>query len=234
MRFVLRFSFFSMILLFATFFLGRAFFPPEALPVGADEDARYTVIIDAGHGGRDGGAVADDDGTLEKHLNLAVAKKLSAMLETADVRVLMTRNEDIELASPTSSHKKRDDLMARVAMTENLSGALLVSIHMNKFPVATYSGLQVYYSPNHAESLALAEQVQKDASRLRDENAREVKCADSGIYLLSHVKIPAVLVECGFLSNYEEKELLKTEAYQQKLALSLYISIMTYLNENPI
>ncbi len=222
-----------MVLFAAALYLGNLFFPPESLSVGAEEQ-EITVIIDAGHGGRDGGAVADDDGTLEKHLNLAVAKKLAAMLTTANVRVVMTRTEDIELASPDSAHKKRDDLNARVAMTEHYPNAILVSIHMNKFPVAKYSGLQVYYSPNHKDSRALAEQIQKQASFLRAENAREVKAAGSAIYLLSHVKIPAVLVECGFLSHYEEKELLKTEAYQQKLAMSIYTSILTYLASGSI
>ncbi len=234
MGFLLRFTVFSGILLAAALLLGKIFFPPDSLAVGAEEDAKYTVIIDAGHGGRDGGAVADDDGTLEKHLNLAVAQKLKELLETADVRVVMTRSTDTELASPDSSHKKRDDLEARVAMTEDYANAILVSIHMNKFPVSKYSGLQVYYSPNHKESITLAEQIQTDALSLKAENSREVKAAGSSIYLLSHVQIPAVLVECGFLSNYEEKELLKTENYQKMLAMSLYTSIMTYLNDQPI
>ncbi len=216
-----------------TLALGRFFFPPELLPAAASEKDRFTVIIDAGHGGRDGGAIADD-GTLEKDLNLAVAKKLEAMLRSADVHVVMTRSTDIELASPDSPHKKRDDLNARLSMTEEYENAILVSIHMNKYPVSKYSGLQVYYSPNHTGSLALAEQIQKDALSLKSDNGRTVKSASDAIYLLSHTKIPAVLVECGFLSNYEETALLKSEAYQQKLAMSLYASILTYLTENPI
>jgi N-acetylmuramoyl-L-alanine amidase len=101
---------------------------------------------------------------------------------------------------------------------------------MNKFPVAKYSGLQVYYSPNHEDSLALAEQVQADSLTLKPGNNRAVKAAGDSIYLLSHAEIPAVLVECGFLSNPEELSLLKTDDYQQKLAMSLYTSIITYLS----
>ena len=211
-------------------FLGKTFFPPEAIPAGTDEAACFTVIIDAGHGGRDGGAVADD-GTLEKDLNLAVAKKLADLLLLSDVRVVMTRSEDVELALPTSDHKKRDDLNARLAITETYENAILVSIHMNKFPIARYNGLQVYYSSNHEESLTLAEQIQHDSLSLNGENNRAVKAAGDSIYLLSHTKIPAVLVECGFLSNPEELSLLKTEDYQQKLVMSLYTSIMTYLSD---
>ena len=231
MAFLLRFSLFSAILLGSALFLGRAFFPLEALPVGAEEDSRLTVIIDAGHGGRDGGAVADD-GTLEKNLNLAVAKRLEGLLHSADVRVVMTRCEDIELASPNSDHKKRDDLNARLAITEDYENAILVSIHMNKFPIAKYSGLQVYYSPNHEGSLTLAEQIQADSLSLKEDNDRSVKAAGDSIYLLSHAEIPAVLVECGFLSNPEELSLLKTEDYQQKLAMSLYTSIISYLSQH--
>lgn len=228
--FALRFSFFSAFLLGFTLFLGRSFFPPESIPAGADEASRFTVIIDAGHGGRDGGAVADD-GTQEKVLNLSVAKKLADMLLLSDVHVVMTRSEDVELALPTSDHKKRDDLNARLAMTEAYENAILVSIHMNKFPIARYNGLQVYYSSNHEGSLTLAEQIQNGALSLNGENDRAVKAAGDSIYLLSHAKIPAVLVECGFLSNPEELALLKTEDYQQKLVMSIYASIMRYLSD---
>lgn len=233
MAFAVRFALFSAFFLAVALSLGHFFFPSEVLPAGTEETKRFTVIIDAGHGGRDGGAVADD-GTLEKNLNLAVAKELEALLLSADVRVVMTRSTDIELASPDSDHKKRDDLNARLAMTEAYENAILVSIHMNQYPVSKYSGLQVYYSPNHAESLVLAERIQADSHSLKSDNARTVKAAGDSIYLLSHAQIPAVLVECGFLSNYEERELLKTEAYRKKLAMSLYTSIITYLTENPI
>ena len=214
--------------------LGNLLFQSDARSASADTSPKtvYTVIIDAGHGGRDGGASADDDGTLEKDLNLAVAKKLEALLKTANVRVVMTREHDVELASPDSDHKKRDDLNARLAIAEEAENAIFVSIHMNKFPVAKYSGLQVYYSPNHEKSSALAERIQSDAAAWSTGNARRPKAADESIYLLHHMEIPAVLVECGFLSNYEEKELLKTDAYQKKLAVSIYASILQYLSTN--
>ncbi len=227
---ILRFFVFSAVLIAVTLMLGRFFFPPETLPASVEEAARVTVVIDAGHGGRDGGAVGDD-GTLEKHLNLAVAVKLQALLETADVNVVMTRGDDRELASPDSAHKKRDDLSARLALAQEYENAVFVSIHMNKFPVEKYSGLQVYYSKNHEGSRILAETIQRGALTLREENRRTVKAAGEGIFLLEHMTIPAVLVECGFLSNYEERELLKTEAYQTKLAMSIYCSLLSYLTE---
>ncbi len=231
--FVLRFFLFSAVLLGAALMLGRIFFPPEALSAGTAEAERVTVILDPGHGGRDGGAHGED-GTLEKDLNLSVSKKLAELLALADVNVVMTRDRDIELADPSSSHKKRDDLNARLAMTKQYDRAVLVSIHMNKFPVEKYSGLQVYYSQNHKGSLVLAETVQKNAVSLRQENARQVKAAGDNIFLLHHAAIPAVLVECGFLSNPTERELLKNEDYQMGLAMTLASSILDYLTENLI
>lgn len=192
-------------------------------------DEKMTVVIDPGHGGRDGGTVGGD-GTLEKDLNLAVALKLKAILESADVRVVMTRETDIELASPDSPHKKADDLKARLNLAQNQKNAIFVSIHMNNFPIKKYSGLQVYYSENHKQSLTLAQTVQDGAqSSLGNTMDRKVKPAGDSIYLLSHLEIPAVLVECGFLSNDEERELLKTDAYQKKLALSLSASLLAYM-----
>ncbi len=232
--FAFRFSFFSCLFLFTAFLIGKGFFPPDSLPAGTKDEDRLTIVIDAGHGGRDGGAVADDDGTLEKHLNLAVAKKLQALLESADIRVIMTRETDTELALPDSPHKKRDDLQNRLRLAQAYPNTVFISIHMNKFPVAKYNGLQVYYSPNHKDSIKLAEQIQRDSRILKSENNRETKAAGSNIYLLSHIQVPAVLVECGFLSNYEEKECLKTEEYQTKLALSLYCSILNYLHQNTL
>lgn len=230
LSFFLKFSVFSALLLAAAVLLGNIFLDTEN-GISADAPERntvYTVIIDAGHGGRDGGASADD-GTLEKHLNLAVAQKLKALLESADIRVVMTREEDIELASPDSPHKKLDDLSARAELAEEQENGILVSIHMNKFPIEKYSGLQVYYSENNAKSLVLAETIQSGAiASFSAMPERKVKPAKD-IYLMENVRIPAVLVECGFLSNYEEKELLKTDGYQKKLAVRIYASLLSFL-----
>ena len=192
-------------------------------------DEKITVVIDPGHGGRDGGAVGED-GTLEKELNLAVALKLKSILESANIHVIMTRETDIELASPDSPHKKADDLKARLQLAQNQKNALFVSIHMNKFPVEKYRGLQVYYSENHAESLTLAQTIQNAAQNaLQNTAERKVKPAGDSIYLMSHLEIPAVLVECGFLSNTEERELLKNDRYQKKLALCISAAILEYI-----
>ncbi len=231
MSFFLKFCLCATLLLATALGFGNLLFRSQnGAPANtASADGKVTVVIDPGHGGRDGGAVGDD-GTLEKDLNLAVALKLKSILESADIQVVMTRETDIELASPDSPHKKADDLKTRLQLAEKQKNAIFVSIHMNKFPIEKYRGLQVYYSENHAESLTLAQTIQNMAQdALQNTGDRKVKPAGDSIYLMSHLEIPAVLVECGFLSNNEERELLKSERYQKKLALCLSAAILEYI-----
>jgi len=197
--------------------------------VSASAKERMTVIIDAGHGGRDGGA-STEDGLLEKDLNLSVAKKLQALLSLADVNVVMTRETDVMYADESSAHKKLDDLNTRLDMADDYEKCIFVSIHMNKFPVEKYSGLQVYYSKNDENSRVLADMIQeKTASLLQNGNARITKAADSSIYILHHIEVPAVLVECGFLSNKQEAALLADEEYQSKLAALIGASVLEFV-----
>ena len=236
LSFFCKFCVCALLLLATAVGLGKLMFPYDGggFLNTSSEYSGITVVIDPGHGGRDGGAVGDD-GTLEKDLNLAVALKLKALLESADIHVIMTRETDIELASPDSAHKKADDLKARLQLAQNQKNAVFVSIHMNKFPIEKYSGLQVYYSENNPESLSLAQTVQNTAqAALQNTNDRKVKPAGDSIYLMKNLEIPAILVECGFLSNTAERELLKDENYQKKLALCLSAAILTYIaDENP-
>lgn len=230
--FLLKFCVSSLLLLATALGLGKTLFPEDNsgfLNTSA-EDEQITVVIDPGHGGRDGGAVGED-GTLEKDLNLAVALKLKAILESANIHVIMTRETDIELASPNSSHKKADDLKARLQLAQNQKNAIFISIHMNKFPIEKYRGLQVYYSENNPESLSLAQTVQSTTQNaLQNTNDRKVKPAGDSIYLMKHLEIPSILVECGFLSNEAERMLLKDDAYQKKLALCLSGALLTYIS----
>ena len=230
--FFLKFSLFSALLLGIAIGIAWHLYLPDR-NVSADADTTgCTVVIDAGHGGRDGGASSDDDGTLEKHLNLAVAKKIKAVLETMGIRTVMTREEDIELASPDSSHKKADDLANRVKIANEAENSVFISIHMNKFPIEKYSGLQVYYSPNHPQSMVLAERIRTDVLSAFPQMPDRKITAGKELYLMERLEIPAILVECGFLSNYEEKERLKTEEYQMQLAIRIAASVMQFLAEN--
>ena len=189
------------------------------------------IIIDAGHGGEDGGAVGES-GVLEKDINLKIAHVLDEMLRSAGYPTVMTRTDDRLLYDPYTDYKgrkKRLDLEARVRIAESQNDAIFVSIHMNAFPQSQYRGLQVYYSEHHPDSARLAEQIQGLAKNLlMTENDRRIKPSGGTSYLLEHIAHPSVLVECGFLSNPEECRMLATEDYQRKLATVLFCAVTDF------
>lgn len=198
-----------------------------SLSTGTDEK-KPVVILDAGHGGVDSGAVSVW-GEEEKHINLAVVKKLGEFLEAGGVRVVYTRTDDSLLSSDKTSSRKMGDLMGRVEIAASFPDAVFVSIHMNTLPIEKYSGLQVFYDDNNSGSHPLALSIQNDVRELlQTENKREIKNADGKIYVLDRIRNPSVLVECGFLSNREEAKLLCDEEYQKKLAFVLSRSILNY------
>ena len=189
------------------------------------------IIIDSGHGGRDAGAAADD-GTLEKDLNLAVAKELCDLFEGAGYDTVMTRTEDVALGDENSSHKKLGDLKARVELAKQYKNAIFLSVHMNKFPVPKYSGPCVYLEKKKEGSAALAEDVRMVvATHLQKENGRQIKGAGSEIYVLDNAPCTAILVECGFLSNPSELALLKTEEYRKKVAACVFTATANYMSK---
>ncbi len=206
----------------------------EATSSASTPKQEYTVVLDAGHGGEDGGA-SSASGALEKEINLAITTSLRDLLVASGVRVVLTRSEDVLLYDKTVDYhgrKKALDLAARRKIAEETPNAIFVSIHMNAFPQTQYKGLQVWYSKYDPSSLTLAQSVQRLASeQLQPENNRRVKAATSSIYLLHHLTCPAILVECGFLSNPEEASLLATEEYQNKLAFLLFLAISDSLTK---
>lgn len=190
---------------------------------------RLTVIIDAGHGGEDPGAI--DNGVKEKDLNLTVAKKLGAFLTLSDVDVVYTRTTDTLLyGAGQEKSKKQYDLKNRVAIAEKYDNAVLISIHMNKFTVKSCKGLQTFYCKKSEESKALAEYVQTASKLLQPFNDRAIKDENGTIYLLENTSKPAVLIECGFISNEEEAKLLQNDEYQNKLAFSIFSGISNWIS----
>jgi N-acetylmuramoyl-L-alanine amidase len=190
-----------------------------------------TIIIDAGHGGEDGGATSLD-GTKEKDLNLSVALNLGNILESNGYSVVYTRTDDTMLYTNSNGSKKMQDLSNRLKIAKKNENAIFISIHMNKFSQAKYSGLQVFYSCNNKQSETLAKIIQSNTQKFQqNENNRETKMAGSNIYLLHNIKNPAVLVECGFLSNQEECEKLKNEIYRKEIALVIYSSIIEFFEK---
>lgn len=191
-----------------------------------------TVIIDAGHGGFDGGA-ATNDGTSEKGINLNIALYLRDYLEFFGFTVVMTRESDVSTEDEgltTIRSKKSSDLHNRMEIMENTDNAIFVSVHQNHFSSSKYYGAQVFYSKNFSEqSSLLAQNIQENiVLNLQPENSRQIKPCTSSVYLIYNAVKPAVLVECGFLSNYEEAEKLKTEDYQKQMAFCIAIGILNY------
>ncbi|MBE6609253.1 MAG: hypothetical protein E7634_01145 [Ruminococcaceae bacterium] len=190
----------------------------------ASADEARIIVIDAGHGGRDGGA-SGADGTLEKHINLEIAKILRDLLIVSGYETVMTRETDVMLtAEDGKGSAKMQDLKQRLSIASAYPDALTISIHCNKFPMQSCKGMQVYYSDNETAKKA-ASDIQNASVILQPYNKRATKKADSSIYLLYRAVSPSVLVECGFLSNPEELGALKTEDYQKKTAMIIFKGI---------
>ena len=205
----------------------------SSLPTIA-EKPQITVIIDAGHGGEDGGTQSSD-GTLEKDLNLDIAIRLKQLLQNQGINVILTRETDILLYDRNTDYKGRKKLLdaeARLKIAADNPDAIFVSIHQNAFSSPQYSGLQVWYSGNNASSLPIAEAIQSSVkATLQPENNRAVKLSGSNVYIMQHIQNPAVLVECGFLSSPSEAKKLSDPSYRQNLSQVICDAIVGYLTK---
>ena len=195
------------------------------------QDTPAVLVIDAGHGGFDGGATGAA-GTSEQQINLYIAQRVQALAGFFGVQTVMTRADELALdydPSRTIRENKIADIRAREQIANELAAPVFVSIHLNKFSDAQYHGAQVFYSVNHAGSKALAEQLQACLIAGCDpENTRQAKPADTSIYLMKQLTCPAVIVECGFLSNPAEEQMLGEETYQKKLAACIVTGYLRY------
>lgn len=189
-----------------------------------------TVIVDAGHGGEDGGAV-NDNGVLEKDINLVISRDTADLLNFLGFDVIQTREDDSALSDSgdTVRARKVSDMKKRLEIFNSSDNNVIISIHQNKFSQSQYSGTQIFYSPNNQESARLAESIKFSVKGLlQPDNERECKMADSGIYLLKNTTNPAVIVECGFISNPEECQKLLTEEYQKQISFSIIAGFLNY------
>ncbi|MBR1737647.1 MAG: N-acetylmuramoyl-L-alanine amidase [Firmicutes bacterium] len=184
---------------------------------------RLNIVIDAGHGGFDPGKVAN--GIDEKVINLQIAHKLQLYLEQGGSYVLNTRTEDNSL-----SEGKRGDLKERINIANSDDVDMMISIHQNSFPSESVRGAQVFYYKSSQESKLLAQAIQKRIRNADKTNKREAK-ASGDYYILKKSNVPAVIVECGFLSNDEEKENLQNEKYQERIAWAIYLGINDFLSD---
>lgn len=190
-------------------------------------ESKTRIVIDAGHGGIDGGTTSVT-GVLEKELNLEIALRLEKLMCLLGYDPVMTRTtgESVATEGDTIREQKRSDLRNRVALVNESDNTILVSIHQNHYPDARYSGPQIFYA-NDEISRGFAQNLQQTMNEAFG-TVRECKKAD-GVYLMSNIKCPGILVECGFLSNYEEEAKLRTPEHQKKLCCILAASLMEYV-----
>ncbi len=194
--------------------------------------AGKVILIDPGHGGIDAGASAN--GAVEKEINLAVANFLKKYIEAVGGSVYLTRHTDNNTADPNRDKgvsQKKSDLQMRKSDIEKYKADIFISIHMNKFQQAQYRGAQVFYDDDSQENRMLAEAIQQSLKDvLKDGNKRVAKGTGDSIFVLRNNSVPSALIECGFLSNTDEAELLKTSEYQKSVAEGIYTGIVKYVN----
>ena len=203
----------------------------ELLSETTTEDSPSThypaIILDAGHGGIDPGKVGVNN-ALEKDINLSIVFKLKELLEKEGFTVYLTRDSDSLLAAPNSSSQKKDDMIARIQMVEDLQPFFTVSIHQNSFPDPSVNGPQVFYYKDSVESATMAQVIQDILNTQLEPAKKRAPQANTNYYLLTRTPTPTVIVECGFLSNPTEADLLIQEDYQNRVAYSIFSGILAY------
>ncbi len=206
-----------------------------SLSVNSHGSSLPTIIVDAGHGGFDGGALTND-GTPEKDINLKISLYLKEYLDTFGFDCILTRDSDASLEDDglnTIRQKKTSDIHNRMKITEDNPDSIFISIHQNRYHDDKYSGMQVFYSGNFSEiSAAIAQSIQDSTvSLIQNDNTRLIKKCGTSVYLIYNAKVPSCLVECGFLSNTNEAALLQKDSYQKKIAYAIAVGILDYYSD---
>ena len=201
-----------------------------ALSESAPIENRKCIIIDAGHGGEDGGAVSCT-GVLESQINLEIALRLNDLLNLLGIKTVMIRKSDCSIYTQGDSiaEKKISDLKERVRIVNSTPNSILISIHQNQFTESKYSGAQVFYAPTNG-SQALAEQLQSSLIQTLNTSSKRTSKKSDGIYLMKNIIRPGVLLECGFLSNPEEEHKLRDSEYQKQLCCVIASVCSNYLH----
>lgn len=211
---------------------GSYFFAKEGARMAESqkaEEGKICIVVDAGHGGADPGKIGINKAE-EKDINLQVAKYLKKMLEESGIKVVMTRNDEKGLYSEGANNKKVEDMRKRCEIIEKAHPVFTVSIHQNSYPEESVKGAQVFYYGESAEGKKLADTLQASlVQQLDPSNHRQAK-SNKSYYLLKKTSSPTVIVECGFLSNSKEAELLVTKEYQEKVAEAVHMGILQHLN----
>lgn len=209
-------------------------YSPDALPTVAQSNSKDLIfVLDAGHGGMDGGC-STADGVPEKGINLNIMLNLRELLEAMGYPVIVTRDSDRSIHDKGIegiANQKSSDMDNRLAVFNQYENAVCISIHQNQFTDPQYSGAQMFYSDTNPNSEGLAQQLQNQfREMLQPENQREIKLCGTELFLCYYCKNPTVMVECGFLSNPDEAALLKTTEYQQKVAFTIFSALQQWIS----
>ncbi len=201
----------------------------ESIQTSGVPVSNHTIILDAGHGEPDGGAV--QNGVSEQEINLNIVLKLQELLEQSGGNVILTRSDEngiYDVNESSMKSKKSSDLKNRVNLANNENADIFISVHLNKIPQSQYYGWQTFYQKSNENSKILADSIQNNLNySIQKENKRQILPL-SGKYIMDNIKIPTVTVECGFLSNPSELENLQKNEYQDKIAWGIYTGIMDY------
>lgn len=197
-----------------------------SLQANASPKPTYSIVIDAGHGGRDGGAIGVETGVTESELNLKYAQKLQALCSEFGIGVTMTRSDMNGLYDINATNKKKSEMEKRKSIINNSGADLMISIHMNSYKLPSSEGAHVFYASGSDRGFELAKSVQISLCQSFDNAKKYVSVGD--YFVLNFSSMPAILVECGFLSNPEEERLLITDDYCEKFCYSLLAGILSY------
>ncbi len=212
-----------------TFFIWGIYFSPIKSVGQTKESKKFTVVLDAGHGGIDGGAEGVSTKVKESELNLKICQILKELFEKHNFSVVMTRTDDNGLYGDTTDGFKKRDLLKRVEIANNSKSNLFLSIHLNTYKNPSRRGAQVFFKKGDSLSKSLANNIQTELNLLK-ESKRMYDALSGDYYLLNNVKCTSVIVECGFLSNPEEEKLLSNQEYREKLANSILNGTIRYLS----
>jgi len=205
------------------------FIKRERVETLADPTPRYVLILDPGHGGIDGGAVSQD-GIKESDINLAIALKMRAMADFAGIATVMTRETDTDNTNG-GAYSERENLLKRAELANSIPNGVLISIHQNTYPSDKPFGAETMYSDNAQSGMLGKIAQEKLVSVLDNGNRRVARPAPENLLLTGSVNCPAILVECGFMSNPNELKLLSDDSYQQRIAFALMCSYLQFTNE---
>lgn len=204
----------------------------HALPVAAPVTEKPIIVLDAGHGGLDSGAVGVT-GALEKNINLSIVLALRDMLEMSGFNVVLTRDEDISIYDPGIEgirNQKLNDMDNRLKIVQSYPDSIFLCIHQNNYISPDSHGAQMFYNNNNSTNRTLAQIMQNRFKALQPYNDREIKLSGEELFLLKSNKNPSLMIECGFLSNPEEEANLSTWEYQQKVAFTIYGGVLEYID----